>query len=236
MKRDFSKWTIIGIIVIFMMMFGVSTSYKCQRNEIKVINDTLIINTEVLKDSNNILNHYKDSLIQRIIYLTDTIKHIDTIYQTEIKTIKSRNYRLKRDLDQTQDLLTTTAHALDSLSQTIDMNIVRFDVSSKVRSSEEINFNKNNEFTVDIHPNPLTRISVSSKHVNGKDSLSHELDIHAAYEGSFEEDLIWEESNFIKRLVLFRWKKISVIKNEKLKTNNDVIKIDNFIIKKVTNE
>lgn len=163
----------------------------------------------------NNINAYE----KEILGLNDSIISVRGVYEVKLSDLKRSKDSVIINLNEARKQLKIKDNEIKEL--------MHFQSNLKTDTIIEYIRNDSCEFDINIVYNPQTKFHVSSKRIEGKDSLSHSAFIQSSYEMFIYDRKEWKEPNFFKRLFLFRWGKYSFTESV-LKSDNDKIQIKNF--------
>lgn len=179
-----NKYIIIGLVIALIGSFGVTTYLK---------NENKKLNAEIGIFTNNEYAYQQD-----LLSLQDSIDGIKGVYKLTIEQFKNSQDKVFQELDKTRKELKIKDNQLKEMTH----------FAASIKTDTTINItniiNDSCEFDLKIAYNPQTVFEVSNKKINGIDSLKHSSDISASFNGIIYENKQWKESNFFKRLFLFR--------------------------------
>lgn len=184
------------------------------------------LNTENrnLKYRNELLNNNLKAYEKDIVGLEDSIISLKITYKLTIAELEKSNESTLKELNKARK---------DSNIKDKELKELRhFKATAKLDTTIVINKNDSCDFEAVIKYNPQTIFSISSKRIDGVDSLKHSANISASFNSIIYDKAEWKEPNFFKRLFLFRWGKYHYEHNE-LKSDNELIKIKDFKVIKI---
>lgn len=174
---------------------------------------------ERLTKENIVLVNNINAYEKEILGLNDSIISARGVYEVKLSDLKRSKDSVIINLNETRKQLKIKDNEIKEL--------MHFQSTLKADTIVEYIRNDSCEFDINIVYNPQTKFHVSSKRIEGKDSLSHSAFIQSSYEMFIYDRKEWKEPNFFKRLFLFRWGKYSFTESV-LKSDNDKIQIKNF--------
>lgn len=151
-------------------------------------------------------------------------------YQGIVSGLTAENRVLVLKMDDVAIAHDRLLNRLDSVSKAVDLKLDKAIAAAAteetiiINTVDTVNVKEDKSFTKVIKPNDLTTIKIE---FNGKDSLTHELEIRNSRFLWISPKKVYKNTNksWFKRLVTFDWKKRTVY-DYVIKDTNPLIKID----------
>lgn len=179
-----------------------------------------------LTKENAILNNNNKAYEQELENLEDSLISKRVTYEMTIRELNNSKNKIVKELNNARKEIGIKDKQIKELTHfnstlTLDTTII-------------VNINEECEFDTVIEYNPQTVFKVAVTKIDTNTVLRHSADISGNFNAYTYKSTEWKESNFFKRLFLFRWKKYHYESNV-LKSDNDLIKIKDFKVIKVIN-
>lgn len=179
-----------------------------------------------LTKENAILNNNNKAYEQELENLEDSLISKRVTYEMTVRELNNSNNKIVKELNNARKEIGIKDRQIKELTHfnstiTLDTTII-------------VNINEECEFDTVIEYNPQTVFKVAITKINTNTVLRHSVDISGSFNAYTYESTEWKESNFFKRLFLFRWKKYHYESNV-LTSDNALIKIKDFKVIKVIN-
>lgn len=179
-----------------------------------------------LTKENAILNNNNKAYEQELENLEDSLISKRVTYEMTVRELNNSKNKIVKELNNARKEIGIKDKQIKELTHfnstiTLDTTII-------------VNINEECEFDTVIEYNPQTVFKVAITKIDTNTVLRHSADISGSFNAYTYESTEWKESNFFKRLFLFRWKKYHYESNV-LTSDNALIKIKDFKVIKVIN-
>lgn len=180
-----------------------------------------------LKKANTTLTQNNKAYESDILGLQDSISNIRGTYRVTIGELNTSRDRLLTELN--------TARRELGIKDKEIRDLLHFKSTIKTDTTvvvKPIIIQDSCEFDIEIAYNPQTIFNISMSKEHGEHVIKHSADISASFSAFMYETSEWKESNFWKRLFLFKWGKDYYEENT-LISDNEIIQINNFRVIKI---
>lgn len=179
-----------------------------------------------LTKENAILNNNNKAYEQELENLEDSLISKRVTYEMTVRELNNSKNKIVKELNNARKEIGIKDKQIKELTHfnstiTLDTTII-------------VNINEECEFDAVIEYNPQTVFKVAITKIDTNTVLRHSAEISGSFNAYTYESTEWKESNFFKRLFLFRWKKYHYESNV-LTSDNALIKIKDFKVIKVIN-
>lgn len=179
-----------------------------------------------LTKENAILNNNNKAYEQELENLEDSLISKRVTYEMTVRELNNSKNKIVKELNNARKEIGIKDKQIKELTH--------FNSTIALDTTIMININEECEFDTVIEYNPQTIFKVAITKIDTNTILRHSADISGSFNAYTYESTEWKESNFFKRLFLFRWKKYHY-KSNVLTSDNALIKIKDFKVIKVIN-
>ena len=179
-----------------------------------------------LTKENTILNNNNKAYEQELENLEDSLISKRITYEMTIRELNNSKNKIVKELNNARKEIGIKDKQIKELTH--------FNSTITLDTTIMVNVNEECEFDTVIEYNPQTVFKVAITKIDTNTVLRHSADISGSFNAYTYESTEWKESNFFKRLFLFRWKKYHYESNV-LTSDNALIKIKDFKVIKVIN-
>lgn len=179
-----------------------------------------------LTKENAILNNNNKAYEQELENLEDSLISKRVTYEMTVRELNNSKNKVVKELNNARKEIGIKDKQIKELTH--------FNSTIQLDTTIMVNINEECEFDTVIEYNPQTVFKVAVTKIDTNTVLRHSADISGSFNAYTYESTEWKESNFFKRLFLFRWKKYHYESNV-LISDNALIKIKNFKVIKVIN-
>ena len=179
-----------------------------------------------LTKENAILNNNNKAYEQELENLEDSLISKRVTYEMTVRELNNSKNKVVKELNNARKEIGIKDKQIKELTH--------FNSTISLDTTIMVNINEECEFDTVIEYNPQTVFKVAITKIDTNTVLRHSADISGSFNAYTYESTEWKESNFFKRLFLFRWKKYHYESNV-LTSDNALIKIKDFKVIKVIN-
>ncbi len=179
-----------------------------------------------LTKENAILNNNNKAYEQELENLEDSLISKRVTYEMTVRELNNSNNKIVKELNNARKEIGIKDRQIKELTH--------FNSTITLDTTIMVTINEECEFDTVIEYNPQTVFKVAITKIDTNTVLRHSADISGSFNAYTYESTEWKESNFFKRLFLFRWKKYHYESNV-LTSDNALIKIKDFKVIKVIN-
>ena len=179
-----------------------------------------------LTKENAILNNNNKAYEQELENLEDSLISKRVTYEMTVRELNNSRNKVVKELNNARKEIGIKDKQIKELTH--------FNSTIQLDTTIIVNINEECEFDTVIEYNPQTVFKVAVTKIDTNTVLRHSADISGSFNAYTYESTEWKESNFFKRLFLFRWKKYHYESNV-LISDNALIKIKDFKVIKVIN-
>ena len=179
-----------------------------------------------LTKENAILNNNNKAYEQELENLEDSLISKRVTYEMTVRELNNSKNKVVKELNDARKEIGIKDKQIKELTH--------FNSTITLDTTIMVNINEECEFDTVIEYNPQTVFKVAVTKIDTNTVLRHSADISGSFNAYTYESTEWKESNFFKRLFLFRWKKYHYESNV-LTSDNALIKIKDFKVIKVIN-
>jgi|GEM_PF-5531288 len=179
-----------------------------------------------LTKENAILNNNNKAYEQELENLEDSLISKRVTYEMTVRELNNSKNKIVKELNNARKEIGIKDKQIKELTH--------FNSTITLDTTIMVNINEECEFDTVIEYNPQTVFKVAITKIDTNTVLRHSADISGSFNAYTYESTEWKESNFFKRLFLFRWKKYHYESNV-LASDNALIKIKDFKVIKVIN-
>lgn len=179
-----------------------------------------------LTKENAILNNNNKAYEQELENLEDSLISKRVTYEMTVRELNNSKNKIVKELNNARKEIGIKDKQIKELTH--------FNSTIALDTTIIVNVNEECEFDTVIEYNPQTVFKVAMTKIDTNTILRHSADISGSFNAYTYESTEWKESNFFKRLFLFRWKKHHY-KSNVLTSDNALIKIKDFKVIKVIN-
>lgn len=179
-----------------------------------------------LTKENAILNNNNKAYEQELENLEDSLISKRVTYEMTVRELNNSKNKIVKELNNARKEIGIKDKQIKELTH--------FNSTIQLDTTIMVNINEECEFDTVIEYNPQTVFKVAITKIDTNTVLRHSADISGSFNAYTYESTEWKESNFFKRLFLFRWKKYHYESNV-LTSDNALIKIKDFKVIKVIN-
>lgn len=179
-----------------------------------------------LTKENTILNNNNKAYEQELENLEDSLISKRVTYEMTVRELNNSKNKIVKELNNARKEIGIKDKQIKELAH--------FNSTIALDTTIMININEECQFDTVIEYNPQTVFKVAITKIDTNTILRHSADISGSFNAYTYESTEWKESNFFKRLFLFRWKKYHY-KSNVLTSDNALIKIKDFKVIKVIN-
>lgn len=179
-----------------------------------------------LTKENAILNNNNKAYEQELENLEDSLISKRVTYEMTVRELNNSKNKVVKELNNARKEIGIKDKQIKELTH--------FNSTITLDTTIMVNINEECEFDTVIEYNPQTVFKVAITKIDTNTVLRHSADISGSFNAYTYESTEWKESNFFKRLFLFRWKKYHYESNV-LTSDNALIKIKDFKVIKVIN-
>lgn len=179
-----------------------------------------------LTKENAILNNNNKAYEQELENLEDSLISKRVTYEMTVRELNNSKNKIVKELNNARKEIGIKDKQIKELTH--------FNSTITLDTTIMVNINEECEFDTVIEYNPQTVFKVAITKIDTNTVLRHSADISGSFNAYTYESTEWKESNFFKRLFLFRWKKYHYESNV-LTSDNALIKIKDFKVIKVIN-
>ena len=179
-----------------------------------------------LTKENAILNNNNKAYEQELENLEDSLISKRVTYEMTVRELNNSKNKVVKELNNARKEIGIKDKQIKELTH--------FNSTIQLDTTIMVNINEECEFDTVIEYNPQTVFKVAVTKIDTNTVLRHSADISGSFNAYTYESTEWKESNFFKRLFLFRWKKYHYESNV-LISDNALIKIKDFKVIKVIN-
>ena len=179
-----------------------------------------------LTKENAILNNNNKAYEQELENLEDSLISKRVTYEMTVRELNNSKNKIVKELNNARKEIGIKDKQIKELTH--------FNSTIQLDTTIIVNINEECEFDTVIEYNPQTVFKVAVTKIDTNTVLRHSADISGSFNAYTYESTEWKESNFFKRLFLFRWKKYHYESNV-LISDNALIKIKDFKVIKVIN-
>lgn len=179
-----------------------------------------------LTKENAILNNNNKAYEQELENLEDSLISKRVTYEMTVRELNNSKNKVVKELNNARKEIGIKDKQIKELTH--------FNSTIQLDTTIMVNINEECEFDTVIEYNPQTVFKVAITKIDTNTVLRHSADISGSFNAYTYESTEWKESNFFKRLFLFRWKKYHYESNV-LTSDNALIKIKDFKVIKVIN-
>lgn len=179
-----------------------------------------------LTKENTILNNNNKAYEQELENLEDSLISKRVTYEMTVRELNNSKNKIVKELNNARKEIGIKDKQIKEL--------IHFNSTIALDTTIMININEECQFDTVIEYNPQTVFKVAITKIDTNIILRHSADISGSFNAYTYESTEWKESNFFKRLFLFRWKKYHY-KSNVLTSDNALIKIKDFKVIKVIN-
>ncbi len=177
-----------------------------------------------LTKENAILNNNNKAYEQELENLEDSLISKRITYEMTIRELNNSKNKIVKELNNARKEIGIKDKQIKELTH--------FNSTISLDTTIMVNINEECEFDTVIEYNPQTVFKVAVAKIDTNTVVRHSADISGSFNAYTYESTEWKESNFFKRLFLFRWKKYHYESNV-LTSDNALIKIKDFKVIKV---
>lgn len=179
-----------------------------------------------LTKENALLNNNNKAYEQELENLEDSLISKRVTYEMTVRELNNSKNKIVKELNNARKEIGIKDKQIKELTH--------FNSTIALDTTIIININEECQFDTVIEYNPQTVFKVAITKIDTNTILRHSADISGSFNAYTYESTEWKESNFFKRLFLFRWKKYHY-KSNVLTSDNALIKIKDFKVIKVIN-
>ncbi len=179
-----------------------------------------------LTKENAILNNNNRAYEQELENLEDSLVSKRVTYEMTVRELNNSKNKIVKELNNARKEIGIKDKQIKELTH--------FNSTITLDTTIMVNINEECEFDTVIEYNPQTVFKVAITKIDTNTVLRHSAEISGSFNAYTYESTEWKESNFFKRLFLFRWKKYHYESNV-LTSDNALIKIKDFKVIKVIN-